>query len=1020
MGIRNKLILSSVVPLLFLLILSSYFFITSYLKFEQSRALSYTLDTNTKLSKFLKHLQKERDLTSLYIESHKPTYVELLKKQYSDTDKAIGEMQTLLPQPKVYLSFFETSFKESDKQANYNYIALIKNLERLNEVRSSVATKKESFLTHFFQNYTYNQTSKFIYHMQRVKNYTLSEEMAYLTYLLSTLYSVQEYSSLERGYVSYFLHNQKSMKESEYAKWHTLHTLANTLNFQEIRQSRLRKKFQELMDLQKSSKLLEETVKHTIQLQPKARDSMNSKETLTWFSQQTKKLSLLTKIELIVSDILFKKNEAFKQKQITIFLLSLFTLLLSLFLTYLWHSTTREITRNIKVLERVLNSAMGNVKKSHKALIEPIDAIQHINLDTYEGQNRAYTFLDTLVKTAKQDKQEALEASEAKSLFLANMSHEIRTPLNGIVGFTEILKNTTLNKEQREFIHIIEKSSEGLLHTINNILDLSKAERNQATLESIVFSPYEIFENSVETYAVNASEKKTALNFYMDPTIPNKLKGDPTKLKEVLNNLLSNAVKFTQDGGEINIQIQNITKSDEETIRLIFSIQDTGIGIGKEQQEKIFNAFTQEDTTITREFGGTGLGLAISKRFVALMGGTLEVESTKTYGSTFFFTLPFEKALFDKPTELQAEPKTIAIYRPERQGKFDTYLQNYLAYFGVTTFGFDTIEGVQRLLHERDIEQIWIEYEKIDESLLKVLCRRPTNHQVVLMCQITNRKKAETLGLKHQQMILKPVTLSKVSATLFETFTLEVKDLEVTYEQHFDAKALVVEDNEINQKLVATMLKTHGLEVTTACNGLEAFEKIRIDDYDIILMDIQMPILGGVEVTQEIHAYETYMQKEHTPIIALTANTLKGDREKYLSLGLDGYLAKPLEKHTLLQLLYTFLGEKVVKSKEDKQKTQQTLVPSTETGKETVPTKKVLLAKRFALESRVLSRILDNLDIDYDILEGLENLEEALESNTYDILFTDPTILDTHPKVTVITKANSKEEITTLLKLYRG
>jgi signal transduction histidine kinase/DNA-binding response OmpR family regulator len=1016
--------------------LSGYFFVTSYIKFEQARALEYTLKTNTKLSRVLNQIQKERDLTTLYIENYQSTYIDVLKKQHIDTDREILKIQNLSPQPNIYLSLFEQEFKKNDRQINYNYIALLKNLKTIHTTRNNVAQKKRSFSINFFQDYTQEQTSRLLYHMSRVKNYTLSEQITQLAYLLANIYSTREYTSLERGYVTYFLHNNKAMSHDEYKKWHKFHNLASHIDFKEIYHPEIKKNLNKLLNLEKSKKHFENALQSTITLQPKAFSGTYQEEALTWFSKQTEKLSLLSKIEVIVSNILWSKNSFYKKKQVVIVMISLLVLLLSLFLTYLWYTTTRDITRNLKALEKVLNGAIADLKKSYTNLPDDMNDIQTINLDTYGGQSKAYTFLESLVKTAKQDKQEALEASEAKSLFLANMSHEIRTPLNGIIGFTDILKNTQLTHEQNEFVEVIEKSSENLLHIINNILDLSKIESRTIHIDNLVFNPYEEFENSVETYAVNAAQKEIELNFFMDPTIPTKLKGDSTKLKEVLNNLLSNAIKFTPDGGEINVQIHNATQQNDTETKLTFSIQDNGIGISKEQQEHIFDAFTQGDTSIAKEFGGTGLGLAISSQFVTLMGGTLEVESAKSYGTAFFFNLPFEKVAFDTPNEVHTLNKSIAIYRTEKQGKLNKYLQNYFEYFNIKAIGFHDIETLTEIYEQNHIEDIWIDYEKITPSLLHDILDDIGLEHIICMCQITNRKEVERLGLKHAQILLKPVTPSKLYATLFSEFSIHtIKDLDITANRHFNAKALVVEDNHINQQLIATMLKNYSLQVDTASDGLEAFEKYRTNTYDIIFMDIQMPVMSGIQATQEIIEYEKFTKQSHTPIVALTANTLKGDKERYLSSGLDDYLAKPLEKHELLYLLHTILNPKMIDFISPQKNASKPAPIQEVTGNEErrklTPIKKknkkkgtlkqkVLLAKLFALENRVLARIMENLGIKYDILEDTQELQEFIESGNYDIVFTDQNLLSSHPDVVVITKANRKKEVSALLKKYRG
>ncbi|MCJ7765361.1 MAG: ATP-binding protein, partial [Thiovulaceae bacterium] len=502
----------------------------------------------------------------------------------------------------------------------------------------------------------------------------------------------------------------------------------------------------------------------------------------------------------------------------------------------------------------------------------------------------AYALLESIIDQTKQETEKAMEASEAKSMFLANMSHEIRTPLNGIVGFTELLKDTNLQEEQREFIDIIEKSSENLLEIINNILDLSKIESNKLEIEEIVFSPIEEFDSAVEVYGVRASEKHIDLACFVDPELERPIKGDPTKLKEIIINLLSNAVKFTNSGGAINVDIRKVKIDQPNRTRIRFSVEDNGIGVTAEQKANIFEAFGQADISTSRKYGGTGLGLTISSRFVELMGGQLDLESEPGHGTTFFFELEFEviETLNESIGGSFSYINALVLDSDTRTKRQEIYLKEYLDFYGVSYTTFKDIAELQKLERQVNYDMLFVDYDYTTESAIEEFAK--SQEELILVTKSYYMKKIDSMGLDIFKVMYEPMTGTKVK-TVLESFDLESfnnKKAKQLRHKKFDAstskfkaKALIAEDNIINQKLIRRTLEDLGLEITLANNGLEAFEKRKNGDFDVIFMDIQMPVLDGVEATQEILDYEEDFNVPHIPIIALTANALKGDRERF-------------------------------------------------------------------------------------------------------------------------------------------
>jgi signal transduction histidine kinase/CheY-like chemotaxis protein len=502
------------------------------------------------------------------------------------------------------------------------------------------------------------------------------------------------------------------------------------------------------------------------------------------------------------------------------------------------------------------------------------------------------------------------EANQAKDLFLANMSHEIRTPLNGIVGFTQLLKSTELTPDQAEFISVIESSSDNLLAIVNDILDLSKINADKIELESIPFQAISKFEDAVESYGAKAAQKNIEFGVFVDPSLPKTLVGDPTKISQVIVNLISNAIKFTSQHGNVDVIIEKVKESPIDAT-VYFAVKDTGIGISDEQKGKIFEAFAQADAGTSRKYGGTGLGLAISSKLVELMGGKLDIESEPGKGSTFFFTLTLPKG-DDQEKELPdlSDLKT-ALILPDvdmQMRQCDKNLETYVEYLGAD---FKILSDEDLFGNSAELPNIiFLDYNFIDgpQGLEKYL---KLDTSVILITTGESKEELEKVRDRLLKIIYKPVNFSKTMRAL-ESYRepKKVEKVRKKSEKQFDKmKILVAEDNPINQKLIRTTLEKFGIDVTLASNGQEAFELRKQNDYDLIFMDIQMPVMNGLEATNEILHYEEVNHISHIPIIALTANALTGDREKYMEAGMDNYISKPINIAELKNLIASYNEE---------------------------------------------------------------------------------------------------------------
>jgi len=1072
MTIRNKFKLIGLVPILLLILLSGYFFITSYINFEKVHALQTILKNNAIISDAHSNTDAERSITAMYLGSGQKEFTDTLKKQYKKTDKSYLKLkQNLIIENKTYLPFIVDLLANESKIDTGKYKLLLRNTSQINEIRKEAQAPGADFKKIFFDRYTKQLTSVMLVNLLQTSKFALDPEISSLISTLNQLYTSKENTGLERGFVAYYMTKNSPMSLDAIGLWNSFRTKGNMINLSHVADTELRNQLASLMDDPEAKKILTQLAKTSSVIQADMIQGNYAADVMNWFSLQTQKITLLSKAELLVSNVLWEKTNQYLQKQLILLAIAAGILLLSFILAYIGYITTKEISSNIKELENVLNKAVHEMKTSDQYLASDIMAIEDIDLDTPDGTKEAYKFLESLVETAKKDKMTALQANEAKSLFLANMSHEIRTPLNGIVGFTEILRSTDLTSEQEEFLSIIDKSSENLLSIINNILDLSKIESNKIEIENVVFDSAAEFESAVETYAVGAAEKNIDLNFYMDPTISPKLKGDPTKIKEILINLLSNAIKFTSHGGEINVEIKKIQNEGDLNPRIHFSIQDNGIGMTKEQQSRIFEAFSQADVSITRKYGGTGLGLTISSQFAELLGGKLELESTKDHGTKFYFSLPLEEI---KSIEQNNKNKyagiSIGKYQPAQPTTLDNYLEKYFDYFGPSVKPFESINDLKDLLGNNGCKSYWIDIDKAPQNIMDAI-GKVDKSKLIIVSNVTSRSKIEMIGVDPDNVVFKPVTLTKIKNTL-HTITSETPKQEENIPINaakFDAKILVTEDNIINQKLIKRILEEHGVTVDLANNGLEAFEKRKSNNYDLLFMDIQMPVMDGIEATHEILEYEEDDEVPHVPIVALTANALKGDRERFIGEGMDEYITKPIETAELLYILNKFLSDKIRREDSTQSSSNQSGKKSTinETSKaesihkekettliapdnpdtimldedviipldvESVPKKeeekekddkKILIAKKFLLERRILAKVLENLGYSYDLSEDPNQFDTLISSGAYDIVFTDINIekrdsSSANKNIAIITGSKSKEEIENLIKKYRG
>lgn len=613
------------------------------------------------------------------------------------------------------------------------------------------------------------------------------------------------------------------------------------------------------------------------------------------------------------------------------------------------------------------NEEDNKVSRVNTKGIEQIFRASSKEIELDEEQHYLITFVD--ITELENARKKAEIAKETKSNFLANMSHEIRTPLNAIIGFSDLLKSKKLGSDEKGYANIISNSAESLLDIINDVLDLSKIESGKLGIEKEPFPLNLFIDNIVELFSVKAKEKNLRFIYDSDPKLPFSVISDSTRLRQVISNLLSNAIKFTDEKGYVNLVLKLIDKS-ETNAKIEFTIKDNGIGISKEQQETIFEPFTQADSGISRKYGGTGLGLSICKDIVTLLDSKIVLESKQNEGSTFSFTIDFEVDKFIDERNHHFNHATFAV----------TPISNDDEHLRLNIVNYLTkIARVHQFDESSNFNHIDILFcfnnEKLSEIIEKFSQLNPTSRIVYV------GEKKHIQNLKNKSKFTNYIDLPIYGSKIFniisdndnvtETF-VKTDDVEKKKES-FNKHILVAEDNVNNQKLIEILLDQLDIKCTIANDGIEAIELYEQNEFDLVFMDINMPRLDGVGATHELLRKQKEENLYKIPIVALTANSLEGDKEKYILAGMDDYMSKPIVFDKLKDIINKHTSKEKKKNLNIKERDIKTTF------------NKQNAISQLGVSENIVEMLINNFFNSFD--KDLEKLENCINEENYDEIY---------------------------------
>jgi len=877
------LILRSI-PLFILLILSGYYAYISWQKYDNHRLFSDALENVRNLQKY-EYAVLDESLCHL-LTNNEINYEAVCKKQNSKTNALLEILKKQEENVESWISY-SNAFKKNINEES------IKNFEQ-------VLGKK-------------GINSMVKYYLDTVDLKTTRIEEKALLKVYKNLSAVSYATGLESFLVHYYVKKQVEIPPKNLIYWDSIVQSAYIPSLEEELYISSVKK---ALLSESESESLRNILSHIDDMRISILTGQMGKSTniKMWASFLEKKQKSIERMKNIIEKELNHNITNRIENALYTLLFYIFIFLIALLSLKWTYEQYKIVCKDNQLLLELLNkiNALSSYGTIEADVMQKILARAKNKEDIF---NYIYSSFQLLNEKHKQAQDEAI----SKSQFLSTLSHEIRTPLNGIIGFSKLLKDMGVSADQNEFLSLIESSSNNLISIVNDVLDLSKMNAAKMEIENVSFDIVKTIGLAIAPFTQQTDQKDIELGLFIDPFLVQHFLGDATKLSQVLTNLVGNAVKFTEAYGKINIFVQCLHDTESEA-QIKFAVHDDGIGLTDEQIKNIFNAFSQATKSTSNKYGGSGLGLTISRKMVELMGGKLEVESKEGEGATFFFTLTLIK---DKTHRIKPQEKfkniKVGLALPVKSIKrqLDTNLEIYIRHLGgeFTCYYYDDLFADNVFIELPDIMIFDHHYARLSGELEQC---SGLDCKTILLTNGTLRSRLNPDKHHFDDVILRPISLRKSIQILNNVYNKTVEKANPTTVQSkllesvdtFGAlHALVADDNMINRKLIKLILEKLGLRVTLTSNGEEVAEAYKNGEFDIVFMDIQMPVMGGVDATHAILAYEKETKKQHTPIVAVTANVGTHDKENYLEEGMDDYTTKPLEIETLKNIISKHCGD---------------------------------------------------------------------------------------------------------------